>query len=217
MCSGHRPCSLIAPSHFMPGCGTMIPSLGSPRSPIVGPPPFGDSSPQTALADGDWIPDVLHRCCKSLLSSVFSTQSFTVACGMEVVGVPTPGGGFVQQMSTCTRCGGLTFSLAILSMLECIVLMLFGDSSLLPFCTLWTCEGQSCNWCPLPACRHLWINISPPPRVISLKKLPPTDGRLHVRWRRRGGWRSGNGGVVWLWDGVAYMGAGTCQIVRHGM
>jgi len=114
----------------------MIPSRGSPRSPIVGPPPFGDSSPQTALADGDWIPDVLPSCCKSRLSSVFSTQSFTVACGMEVVGVPTPGGGFVQQMSTCTRCGGLTFSLVVLTLLECIVLMLFGDSSLLPFCTL---------------------------------------------------------------------------------
>ena len=113
MCSGHHPCSLIASSHFMPRCGTMIPSRGSPRSPIVGPPPFGDSSPQTALADGDWIPDVLPRCCKSRLSSVFSTQSFTVACGTEVVGVPTPGGGFVQQMSTCTRCGGLTFSLVV--------------------------------------------------------------------------------------------------------
>ena len=107
--------------------------------------PFGDFSPQTALADGDWIPDVLHRCCKSLLSSVFSTQSFTVACGMEVVGVPSPGGGFVQRKMICTCCGGLTFSLVILSLLECIVLMLFGDSSLLPFCTLWTCEGQSCN------------------------------------------------------------------------
>jgi len=159
MCSGHRPCSLIAPSHFMPGCGTMIPSLGSPRSPIVGPLPFGDSSPQTALADGDWIPDVLHRCCKSRLSSVFSIQSFTVTCGMEIVGVPSPGGGFVQRMTTCTCCGGLTFNLVVLSLLECIVLMLFGDSSLLLFCTLWTCEGQSCNLCPLSACRHLWINI----------------------------------------------------------
>ena len=113
MCSGRRPYSLIASSHFMPGCGTMIPSLGSPRSPIVGPSPFGDSSPQTALADGDWIPDVLHRCCKSRLSSVFSTQSFTVACGMEVVGVPSPGGGFVQRMMICTCCGGLTFSLVV--------------------------------------------------------------------------------------------------------
>ena len=75
------------------------------------------------------------------------------------MGVPTLDGGFVQQMSTCTRCGGLTFSLVVLTLLECIVLMLFGDSSLLPFCTLWTCEGQSCNWCPLSACRHLWINI----------------------------------------------------------
>ena len=94
------------------------------------------TSPQTALADGDWIPDVLLRCCKSRLSSVFSTQSFTVACGMEIVGVPSPGGGFVQRMTTCTCCGGLTFNLVVLSLLECIVLMLFGDSSLLPFCTL---------------------------------------------------------------------------------
>ena len=57
--------------------------------------------------------------------------------------------------------------------------------------------------------------LSPP--VISLKKFLPTDGRLRVRWRRRGGWRSGDGEVVWLWDGVAYMGAGTCQIVRNGV
>ena len=78
---------------------------------------------------------------------------------MEVVGVPSPGGGFVQRMMICTCCGGLTFSLVVLTLLECIVLMLFGDSSLLPFCTLWTCEGQSCNGCPLSACRHLWINI----------------------------------------------------------
>ena len=148
---------------------------GQDTDTIVGPPPFGDSSPQTALADGDWIPDVLPRCCKSRLSSVFSTQSFTVACGMEVVGVPSPGGGFVQRMTTCTCCGGLTFNLVVLSLLECIVLMLFGDSSLLPFCTLWTCEGQSCNLCPLSACRHLWINIfrwGPlVPPMISLKKI----------------------------------------------
>jgi len=35
----HHPCSLIASSHQMPGRETMIPSLGSPRSPLVDPPP----------------------------------------------------------------------------------------------------------------------------------------------------------------------------------
>jgi hypothetical protein len=39
----------------------MVPSLGSPRSPTIGPPSLEASSPLGVLVDGDCIPDVLHK------------------------------------------------------------------------------------------------------------------------------------------------------------
>ena len=75
----------------------MITSLGSPLPPIIVPPPFGDSTPQTVLVADDWsqtawwamigawmytIDNANHGC--HLLES---TLSLTVAYGMEVIGV----------------------------------------------------------------------------------------------------------------------------------
>ena len=145
MCSGHRPCSLIASSHFMPGCGTMIPSLGSPLSPTVGPHLLGISPLKRrwrmAIGSRMYSLDVANHDCRlsSRLKALQSPVEWRLWEFQHLV---------VVLFSKCRLApvvGGLTFSLVVLTLLECIVLMLFGDSSLLPFCTLWTCEGQSCN------------------------------------------------------------------------
>ena len=57
----NHPCSLIASSHQMPGCEIMIPSLESPRSPLVDPPPLRIPPLKWRWRLVDWIPDTLHR------------------------------------------------------------------------------------------------------------------------------------------------------------
>ena len=176
----------------MPVCKTMILSLESPRSPVIGPPSLG-------ILPLKWwravigsrictIDDANHGCHLS-----GSTLSFTVACGMEVVGVKPSVGAIAWWATTCIHCWGLTPSLVITLLLSfCLFvdvgglfIYTFSSVSVLHlsshlFCTLQSCQRQSCIWCYAPSIIGLPASVgvnsgrdysSPSPGVPSKKLI----------------------------------------------
>jgi len=116
----------------------MIPTLGSPCSPIIDPLTLEASS--LLGEEGDWIPNEIHKRCTSWLSSVILTQCLTVTHGMEFIGVRSVGGAMFGNHRHVSVMGVVVWLLLLVVLgLSCFGLYVVG--SVLSFLSFLLCNS----------------------------------------------------------------------------
>ena len=163
----NRPCSLIASSHQLPGCETMIPSLGSPCSPLVDPPPLRIPPLKWRWRLVDWIPDTLHRWCKSRPSSVEFDS--------ELLRSPVEWRSLKYLVSVVALLGDKRHA----SIFEGVILNLCSRGVCCTFsfsaCVGWVsgCKTTDFLTCWRSKCNSFWLAQSPSMKIQVGDSLPP--------------------------------------------